>query len=144
MLREEVTKHNTNLASSAKQAGVYDFARFQNAGYQGLYGGLTAKQIHHHKKLKKSQQILDHMGSEELAANLFRATQTDAKLKREDICGEDRANLAHYEVGQKVRNTIRDLGGEMPENLPAANGIGRAKTRIRSADKKRLKDKGTF
>ena len=144
MLREEVTKHNTNLASSAKQAGVYDFARFQNAGYQGLYGGLTAKQIHQHKKLKKSQQILDHMGSEELAANLFRATQTDAKLKREDICGEDRANLAHYEVGQKVRNTIRDLGGEMPENLPAADGIGRAKTRIRSTDKKRLKDKGTF
>ena len=144
MLREEVTKHNTNLASSAKQAGVYDFARFQNAGYQGLYGGLTAKQIHQHKKLKKSQQILGHMGSEELAANLFRATQTDAKLKREGICGEDRANLAHYEVGQKVRNTIRDLGGEMPENLPAADGIGRAKTRIRSADKKRLKDKGTF
>ena len=144
MLREEVTKHNTNLASSAKQAGVYDFARFQNAGYQGLYGGLTAKQIHQHKKLKKSQQILDHMGSEELAANLFRATQTDAKLKREGICGEDRANLAHYEVGQKVRNTIRDLGGEMPENLPAADGIGRAKTRIRSTDKKRLKDKGTF
>lgn len=142
MLREEVTKHNTNLASSAKQAGVYDFARFQNAGYKGLYGGLTEKQIHHHKKLKKSQQILNHMGSEELAANLFRATQTDAKLKREDICGEDRANLAHYEVGQKVRNTIRDLGGEMPENLPATDGIGRAKTRIKSADKKRLKDKG--
>jgi len=141
MLREEVTKHNASLASSAKEAGVADFARFQNAGYQGLYGGLTAKQIHQRKKLKKSQQILDHMGSEELAANLFRATQADAKLKREGIKGEYSANMAHYEVGQKVRKTIKELGGTMPENLPPADGIGRAKTRIKSADKKKLDDK---
>lgn len=80
------------------------------------------------------------MGSEELAANLFRATQADAKLKREGTYGEQKANLAHYEVGQKVRKTIRELGGTMPENLPAADGIGRAKTRIKSADKKKLKD----
>ena len=140
MLRDEVTKHNASLASSAKQAGVADFARFQNAGYQGLYGGLSAKQIHQRKKLKKWQQILDHMGSEELAANLFRATQADAKLKREGIRGEYSANLAHYEVGQKVRKTIKDLGGTMPENLPPADGIGRAKTRIKSADKKSLRE----
>lgn len=142
MLREEVTKHNVSLASSAKEAGVSDFARFQNAGYQGLYGGLNMKQIHQRKKLTKSQKILDHMGSEELAANLFRATQADAKLKREGIKGEYSANMAHYEVGQKVRKTIKDLGGTMPENLPPADGIGKAKTRIKSADKKKLNDKG--
>ena len=140
MLRDEISKHNASLASSAKEAGVADFARFQNAGYKGLYGGLTAKQIHQRKNLKKSQQILDHMGSEELAANLFRATQADAKLRREGIRGEYSASLAHYEVGQKVRNTIRDLGGTMPENLPVTDGIGRAKTRIKFADKKKLRD----
>ena len=140
MLRDEVTKHNASLASSAKEAGVADFARFQNAGYQGLYGGMSASQIKQRKKLKKSQQILDHMGSEELAANLFRATQADAKLKREGIRGEYSANLAHYEVGRKVRKTIKDLGGTMPENLPTPDGIGRAKTRIKSDDKRKLKE----
>lgn len=140
MLRDEITKHNASLASSAKQAGVADFARFQNAGYKGLYGGLTAKQIHQRKKLKKSQQILDHMGSEELAANLFRATQADAKLRREGIKGQFNADLAHYEVGQKVRKTIQELGGTMPEKLPTPDGIGKAKTRIKSASKKKLKE----
>ena len=141
MLRDEVGKHNASLASSAKEAGVANFARFQNAGYQGLYGGMNAKQIHQRKKLKKSQQILDHMGSEELAANLFRATQADAKLKREGVSGEYNANQAHFEVGQKVRKTIKELGGTMPEELPVADGIGRAKTRIKSTDKKRLQNK---
>ena len=95
-----------------------DFAKFQNRGYQGLYGGLGAKEIHAHKGLKKSQSILDHMGSEELAANLFRATQTDAKLRREHIQGKEAANETHYQVGAKVRKTIEELGGTMPEDLP--------------------------
>lgn len=83
-----------------------------------MYGGLTRKDIHERKGLKKSQDILDYMGHEELAANLFRATQTEAKLRRENIRGKDAANKAHYAVGRKVRQTIKDLGGTMPENLP--------------------------
>ncbi len=95
-----------------------DFAVFQDHGYAGLYGGLRAKEIHVRKGLKKSQGILDHMGSEELAANLFRATQADAKLRREGVQGKENANRAHYDVGKKVRETIAELGGTMPEELP--------------------------
>lgn len=130
-LREEMKKHNTSLMQTASQAGVESFAIFQNSGYKGLYGGLTMQDIHSKKKLKKSQKILDHMNSEELAANLFRATQTDAKIKRENIQGQGNANLAHYEVGQKVRNTISNLGGTMPEDLPTPDAITKAQTRIK-------------
>lgn len=84
----------------------------------GLYGGLKAKDIHARKGLKKSQQILDHMGSTELAANLFRATQTEEKLRRENIQGKAEANQTHFAVGRKVRQTIEELGGTMPEELP--------------------------
>lgn len=139
-LREEMRKHNTTLTQTAAAAGVEDYAIFQNAGYKGLYGGLTMKDIHGLKKLKKSQKILDHMGSEELAANLFRATQTDAKIKREGIRGQANASLAHQEVGQKVRNTIAILGGTMPEKLPAHDAIGKAQRRIKKQAKvKRIK-----
>lgn len=100
-----------------------DYAIFQNHGYKGLYGGLDAKGIHKKKGLKKSEQILDHMGSSELAANLFRATQTEDKLKRENIIGKQNANQTHFEVGKKVRRTIQELGGTMPKNLPAAKSI---------------------
>lgn len=120
-IREELTEHNKSLVEAAQQAGVettQDFAIFQNKGYQGLYGGLGQKEIHEKKGLKKSQKILDHMGSEELAANLFRATQTDAKLRREQIQGKESANETHFEVGAKVRQTIKELGGTMPEDLP--------------------------
>lgn len=120
-LRNELKEHNKQLVEVANQAGVesrLDFAIFQNHGYQGLYGGLDAKGIHQKKDLKKSQQILDHMGSTELAANLFRATQAEEKLRREDIKGKQKANQVHYEVGAKVRQTIEDLGGTMPEELP--------------------------
>lgn len=125
-LRNEMAKHNTQLAAAAKDAGVIepvDYAIFQNHGYMGLYGGLDAKAIHKKKGLKKSQQILDHMGSTELAANLFRATQTEEKLKRENIKGKQNANRTHYEVGKKVRKTIQELGGTMPENLPVADSV---------------------
>ncbi|GHV11460.1 DNA damage-inducible protein D [Spirochaetia bacterium] len=120
-IRQEMTEHNKSLAEAAQLAGVTDpkdYAIFQNMGYQGLYGGLGMKEIHSRKGLKKSEKILDHMGSTELAANLFRATQTDEKLRRENIRGKVRANRTHYEVGSKVRQTIKDLGGAMPEDLP--------------------------
>ncbi len=120
-IRKEMAEHNKLLVAAAKDAGVesnLDYAIFQNYGYQGLYGGLGAKEIHARKKLKKSQKILDHMGSTELAANLFRATQTEEKLRRENIQGKQAANNTHYEVGKKVRQTIAELGGTMPEDLP--------------------------
>lgn len=134
-LREEMKKHNKSLMQTASVAGVESYAIFQNSGYKGLYGGLNMRDIQDRKNLKKSQQILDHMGSEELAANLFRATQTEAKIKRENIQGQGNANLTHYHVGQKVRNTIENLGGTMPENLPTPDGIGKAKTRIKKTEK---------
>ena len=120
-IRNELAEHNKHLAAAAKDAGVdtpLDYAIFQDHGYKGLYGGMGAKDIHARKGLKKSQKILDHMGSTELAANLFRATQAEEKLKRDNVSGKQRANQAHYKVGQKVRQTIQELGGTMPENLP--------------------------
>ena len=120
-LRQEMKEHNKQLASAAKQAGVIepiDYAIFQNAGYQGLYGGLKKQDIHRRKRLKKSQDILDHMGSEELAANLFRATQTESKLRRDGISNKDSANKIHNEIGKKIRKTIAEFGNTMPEDLP--------------------------
>lgn len=125
-LRDEMKKHNIQLADAAKGAGVIepiDYAIFQNHGYMGLYGGLDAKGIHKRKGLKKSENILDHMGSTELAANLFRATQTEEKLKRDNIKGKQKANETHFEIGKKVRKTIEEIGGTMPENLPVAASI---------------------
>lgn len=125
-LREEMKRHNIQLADAAKGAGVVeplDYAIFQNHGYMGLYGGLDAKGIHKNKGLKKSQNILDHMGSTELAANLFRATQTEEKLRRDNIKGKQQANKTHFEIGKKVRKTIEEIGGTMPEDLPVADSI---------------------
>lgn len=139
-LRGEMTRHNIQLADAAKTAGVVEpieFAIFQDHGYKGLYGGLGAKDIHVRKGLKKSQKILDHMGSTELAANLFRATQAEDKLRREDIKGKTEANQTHYEVGVKVRKTIEELGGTMPEDLPVVESI----KKIEAKEKKQLKGK---
>ena len=119
-IRQDIKEHNISLAEAANQAGIQepkDYAIFQNEGYKGLYGGLGVKQIHTKKGLKKSQKILDHMGSTELAANLFRATQTDEKLRREGVKGKAQANKVHHDVGAKVRQTIKELGGTMPEDL---------------------------
>ena len=119
-IRQDIKEHNISLAEAANQAGIKeprDYAIFQNEGYKGLYGGLGVKQIHARKGLKKSQKILDHMGSTELAANLFRSTQTDEKLRREGIKGKENANKIHHDVGAKVRQTIKELGGTMPEDL---------------------------
>lgn len=137
LLRNELKEHNKQLVETAQQAGVetnLDFAIFQNHGYKGLYGGLDAKGIHNHKGLKKSQKILDHMGSTELAANLFRATQAEEKLRRDKIKGKADANQTHFEVGAKVRQTIKELGGDMPEDLPvpekSAKRLGRGQKKL--------------
>ena len=135
-IRSELRTHNTQLADAAKGAGVVeprDYAIFQNHGYMGLYGGLGAQDIHARKGLKKSEQILDHMGSTELAANLFRATQAEDKLRREKITGKDKANTAHQEVGAKVRQTIKELGGTMPEELPSVESIKKLESKARKA-----------
>lgn len=120
-IRNEMKRHNSALADAAHDAGIKeprDYAIFQNYGYMGLYNGLKAKDIKERKGLKKNQDILDYMGSTELAANLFRATQTEEKLRREHIQGKSEANKTHFEVGKKVRQTIKELGGTMPEDLP--------------------------
>jgi DNA-damage-inducible protein D len=137
VLRERIKHQNTDLASAAKNAGVVtgqDFAVFQNHGYRGLYNGLDAEAIHKRKKLKKNQQILDHMGTTELAANLFRSTQAEDKLRRENIQGKEIANQVHYQAGVIVRRAIAELGGTMPENLPMVESI----KKLERAEKKRL------
>ena len=137
-IRQDIKEHNISLAEAANQAGIKeprDYAIFQNEGYKGLYGGLGVKQIHARKGLKKSQKILDHMGSTELAANLFRATQTDEKLRREGVKGKPQANKVHHDVGAKVRQTIKELGGTMPEDLA---------TPTKSIQQKKKKDKRSF
>lgn len=137
LLRVRVKHQNTGLASAAKTAGVItaqDFGVFQNHGYKGLYKGLTAADIHRRKKLKPSQHILDHMGSTELAANLFRSTQAEEKLRRDQVQGKEAANQVHYQAGVVVRQAIAELGGTMPEDLPTADSIKKLET----AEKKRL------
>lgn len=134
LLPEEMRHHNAQLADAAKDAGVIepiDYAIFQNHGYMGLYGGLKQEDIHRRKGLKKSHKILDYMGSTELAANLFRATQAEEKLRREQVKGKDAANRTHREVGAKVRQTIKELGGTMPEDLPTAESIKKIETKQR-------------
>ena len=119
--RNQARKGNYNLNKTAVNSGVKDLAIFHNAGYKGLYNGETADDIFKRKKLRYREDILDNMGSEELADNIFRIAQTDAKLKRDGVDNEYTANYVHYEVGKEVRNSIKRLGGTMPENLPTPN-----------------------
>ena len=140
-IRAEMKRHNAMLADAAHNAGVIeplDYAIFQNYGYQGLYGGLKSGDIRKRKGLKPKDDILDHMGSTELAANLFRATQTEEKLRRENVQGKQNANRTHYEVGKKVRQTIKDLGGTMPEDLPTPE---KSIKQLEKEQKKALKSK---
>jgi len=109
------------LNIAAKSSGVKKFDKFHNYGYKGLYNGETANDIAKRKKLRYREDILDNMGSDELIANLFRISQTEQKLKKENIKLEKEANETHYEVGKEIRNTIKKLGGTMPENLPTPN-----------------------
>ncbi|MEK7127516.1 MAG: DNA damage-inducible protein D [Patescibacteria group bacterium] len=134
-LRDNIKEHNKNLASAAKTAGVVNYANFVDYGYMGLYGGLRQKDIHSKKKLESNEGILDFMGSEELAANLFRATQTEAKLRRENVIGQEKANWTHFNVGKKVRKTIEELGGTMPEKLSTPENIQQSRKRLKKTDK---------
>lgn len=119
--RSQMAILNTKLAEAAQLAGVIepqDFAIFHDRGYEGLYGGLRENDIHARKNLARKQKILDHMGSEELIDNAFRASQADAKIRRDQVQGKENANQTHFEVGREVRETIKRLGGTMPEDLP--------------------------
>jgi len=140
--RSEMTIFNTKLAEAAQFAGVIeprDFAIFQDHGYMGLYGGLRENDIHARKGLTSDKQkILDYMGSEELASNIFRAAQTDAKLRREQVSTKDQANVTHYEVGHKVRETIKELGGTMPEDLPTPE---KSIQQLQREEQKRLQER---
>lgn len=138
-IRAEMKKHNKSLAAAAQDAGVktsLDFAIFQNYGYRGLYNGLDKRDIARRKGLDPKADILDHMGSTELAANLFRATQTEEKLRRDNVQGKVAANKTHYEVGAKVRQTIAELGGTMPEELPTPE---KSVKQLEREEKKKLK-----
>ena len=138
LLRAEMKTRNKKLAGVAKQSGVVqpvDYAIFMDHGYRGLYGGLGMRDIHERKRLKRKEHILENMGSLELAADLFRTTQAEDKLRRENVRSKAVANRIHSEVGRKVRKTIHELGGTMPENLPVAESI----KKVESREKKRLK-----
>ena len=119
--RDLTRKGNYSLNIAAKNAGVKNFDKFHNSGYKGLYNGETANDIAKRKKHRYREDILDNMGSDELVANLFRISQTEQKLRNENISLENEANETHYEVGKEIRNTIKKLGGTMPENLPTPN-----------------------
>ncbi len=119
--RNLTRKGNYSLNVVAMNVGVRNFDKFHNAGYKGLYNGETANDIAKRKKLRYREDILDNMGSEELAANLFRITQTESKLKRDNISSENDANETHYNIGKNIREVIAKNGGTMPENLPTPN-----------------------
>ena len=147
LLRQEMQKHTKHLAHAAKQAGVVqsmDYAAFLEHGYRGLYGGLNSQDLQRRKRVDPKEDILDRMDSTELAANLFRATQTEEKLRRENIRSKQAANQVHEAVGKKVRQTIHDLGGTMPEDLPAVEDIKkverRQKNRLRGGQKPSLQN----
>ncbi len=143
VIRGDIKQWNQMLLEVAHNSGVItnqEYAKFQNAGYMGLYGGLTVEDIHSRKNLKDKEKILDFMGSEELAANLFRITQTEAKLKRENVKNKEKANETHYTVGKTVRKAIEDIGGTMPEDLPTPE---KSIKQIEKEQLKRLKDKKT-
>ena len=136
--RNLTRKGNYSLNQAAKNAGVKNFDKFHNAGYKGLYNGETADDIAKRKGLRYREDILDNMGSDELIVNLFRISQTEQKLKRDNIQTEKEANNAHYEVGSKIRNTIKELGGTMPEELPTPK---KSLKELEKENKKGLKPK---
>ena len=143
VIRGDIRQWNQMLLEVAHNSGVItnqEYAEFQNAGYMGLYGGLTVEDIHTKKNLKENEKILDFMGSEELAANLFRITQTEAKLKRENVKTKQKANQTHYTVGTTVRKAIKDIGGTMPEDLPKPE---KSIKQIEKEQLRRFKDKKT-
>ncbi|MDE2188142.1 MAG: DNA damage-inducible protein D, partial [Patescibacteria group bacterium] len=135
--RQEAADKNKLLFSTAKQAGVSNFGLFNNAGYKGLYE-MSLSDIEAKKNVQKGE-LLDHMGSEELGANIFRITQTEAKLKRENIHGDLDSRKTHFDVGKKVRQTMRELGSEMPENLKPEKHIKQLKKEMKAIVKRQKK-----
>lgn len=133
--RNLAKERNSSLFDIAQKSGVENFGKFNNAGYLGLYEE-TAKEIKSRKGLGRGQDILDYMGSEELGANIFRITQTEAKLKKANIDNEDLACATHNYVGKAVRRTIKELGGTMPEDLPTPK---KSIKELEKEKKKRLK-----
>jgi DNA-damage-inducible protein D len=134
MLRQEVAAHNKKLAAAARKAGIQDgddFRNFQNHGYKGLYGGLSARMIREVRALETGDNILDYMGSTELAANLFRATQTEEKMRRDIIHEKEEAMRLHFRVGAKVRQTMAEISGVMPEDLPVVEHINEVRKRLK-------------
>ena len=143
VIRGDIKQWNQMFLEVAHNSGVIttqEYAEFQNAGYMGLYGGLTVDDIHKRKNLKENEKILDFMGSTELIANLFRISQTEEKLKKDNIHSCSKATATHYEVGSKVRKAIEDIGGTMPEDLPKP---AKSIKQIEKEQLKRLKDKKT-
>ena len=136
--RDLTRKGNYSLNQTAKNAGVKNFDRFHNAGYKGLYNGETADDIAKRKGLRYREDILDNMGSEELAANLFRITQTESRLKKDNICSEKEANKTHYNIGKNIREVIAKNGGTMPEELPTPK---KSLKQLEKENKKSLKKK---
>jgi len=121
--RNLTRKGNYSLNQVARKSGVKNFDKFHNYGYKGLYNGETANDIAKRKGLRYREDILDNMGSDELIINLFRISQTEQKLRKDNIQGEKNANVIHYEVGTKIRNTIKELNGIMPEDLPTPKKV---------------------
>ena len=143
VIRGDIKQWNQMLLEAAHNAGVITnekYAEFQNAGYMGLYGGLTVDDIHKRKNLKDNEKILDFMGSTELIANLFRISQTEEKLKKDKVHSCNNATATHYEVGSKVRKAIEDIGGTMPEDLPRPE---KSIKQIEKEQLQKLKDKRT-
>ena len=136
--RNLTKKGNYSLNRAAKNAGVKNFDRFHNSGYKGLYNGETADDIAKRKGLRYREDILDNMGSEELAANLFRITQTESRLKKDNICSEKEANKTHYNIGKNIREVIEKNGGTMPEDLPTPK---KSLKQLEKENKKTLKRK---
>ena len=138
--RNLTRKGNYSLNQTAKKAGVRNFDKFHNAGYKGLYNGETADDIAKRKGLRYREDILDNMGSEELAANLFRITQTESRLKKDNICGEKEANKTHYKIGKNIREVIAKNGGTMPEDLPTPNKSLKQLEKEKNKNLKKLDD----
>ena len=141
VVRGDIRQWNQLLAETARKSGVItneEFAVFQNAGYMGLYGGLTVDDIHKRKGLEVGQKILDYMGSTELAANLFRISQTDEKLRKDNVDNAGDATVVHYSVGKEVREAIEKIGGTMPEDLPTPD---KSISQLEKEHMKRLKEK---
>jgi len=136
--RNLTRKGNYSLNQTAKKSGVKNFDKFHNAGYKGLYNGETADDIAKRKGLRYREDILDNMGSEELAANLFRITQTESRLKKDNIQGEKQANKTHYKIGKNIREVIAKNGGTMPEDLPTPK---KSLKELEKENKKSLKNK---